>query len=497
MNEDKSPSPDPSRAPSTTSPPSLVGLSWLDRSLRVFTDVRRGEGLTGVIMLASVFLILMAYYLFKPAREGLLATAGVESISKIELRAYTSFGQGLLFLGVVPAYSSLVTGLRRRTLITAVNLFFAGNAFLFWLLQPGLLVSRVPYLGIAFYLWVGIFNVLVVAQFWSFAADLYSDERGKRILPMIAIGASGGAVAGSWLTDKLVEILGTYSLLLLGAGILGVSTVLALVAERRGPVGQGAEGVGSSRGPEAMGKSGAISLVFSNKFLIATALMILVLNWVNTNGENSLFGIVQEVVGKEVAERGITNAAEKDALIADQTTQFYGSFQLWVNVIGLAMQSFLASRLLKYGGFGFILLMLPFVSLASYTLAAVVPVLGIIKVMKIAENATDYSVNNTAKQVLWLPTSREVKYKAKAAIDTLFVRFGDGFAAVTVFVLINQLHLSVRSMFALNIGLALAWILLGFVVVKQHRLLSEAAAQGETKNKDGNAPPKPLPERAA
>lgn len=76
----------------TTSPPSLEGLSWLDRSLRIFTDVRRGEGLTGVIMLASVFFILTAYYLFKPAREGLLATAGVEAISKIELKAYLFWG---------------------------------------------------------------------------------------------------------------------------------------------------------------------------------------------------------------------------------------------------------------------------------------------------------------------------------------------------------------------------------------------------------------------
>jgi AAA family ATP:ADP antiporter len=486
MNEDKS--------LSTTPPPSLAGLSWLDRSLRVFTDVRRGEGMTGVIMLASVFLILTAYYLFKPAREGLLATAGIEAISKIELKAYTSFGQGLLFLGVIPAYSSLVTGLNRRRLITVVTLFFASNAALFWALQPGLLFERVPYLGIAFYLWVGIFNVLVIAQFWSFAADLYSEERGKRIFPMIAIGASAGAVTGAWLTDQLVELLGTYTLLLLGAGLLVVSVVLARVAEARGPVGTGAEGVGSSREPEPMGKSGAIKLVFSNKFLIATAFMILVLNWVNTNGENSLFGAVQELVSKDIADKGLTDGAAKDAFVADQTTQFYGNFQFWVNLVGLVMQSFLASRLLKYGGFGVILMMLPFVSFTSYTLAAVLPVLGIIKVMKIAENATDYSINNTAKQVLWLPTSREVKYKAKAAIDTLFVRFGDGFAAITVFVLINQLRLSVRSIFVLNIGLAAAWIILGFVVVRQHRVLAEAAA---AQGNNTNAPAKEPSEKAS
>jgi AAA family ATP:ADP antiporter len=124
--------------------------------------------------------------------------------------------------------------------------------------------------------------------------------------------------------------------------------------------------------------------------------------------------------------------------------------------------------------------MLPVVALTSYSLMALIPSLMVIKVMKIAENATDYSVNNTAKQVLWLPTTREVKYKAKAAIDTLFVRFGDGLAALTVFALVTQLKLSVRAIFGLNIGLVAVWIILGVIIIRHHRKMSsESEARGE------------------
>ena len=103
----------------------------------------------------------------------------------------------------------------RRTLITRVTLVCIANLGLFWLLQPGLLFENLPGAGVAFYLWVGMFGVFVVAQFWTFAADLYAGERGKRLLPLIAVGATGGAAFGSFLTQHL------------GGGQRGIRHVLA------------------------------------------------------------------------------------------------------------------------------------------------------------------------------------------------------------------------------------------------------------------------------
>jgi AAA family ATP:ADP antiporter len=144
-----------------------------------------------------------------------------------------------------------------------------------------------------------------------------------------------------------------------------------------------------------------------------------------------------------------------------------------VNITALLLQAFVASRLLKYGGFGALLLAMPVVALLSYSAMALAPILLIVKMMKIAENATDYSINNTARHVLWLPVSSEMKYKGKPTTDSLFVRFGDGIAALTVFVGVQILTLTTRAFFVINIVLVLLWIIFALIVIREHRRLSE------------------------
>jgi AAA family ATP:ADP antiporter len=198
---------------------------------------------------------------------------------------------------------------------------------------------------------------------------------------------------------------------------------------------------------------------------------------VKTNSDNLLFAVVQEVLGGEAISRGITSPAALDRFTADQTTAFYGEFFFWVNAAALVMQSFLASRFLKHGGFGALFLALPIVSLVAYPTLAAFPLLVLFRLTKIAEDSTSYSLHNTATQVLWLPTTREMKYRAKAAIDTLFVRLGDALAALTTFVGIQWLMLPARDFFVLNACLTLGWLAAALVVVREHRALTEPAAE--------------------
>jgi AAA family ATP:ADP antiporter len=158
-------------------------------------DVQPGEGITAVVLFADVFLILCAYYLVKPLRDGWIAVSEVGGLSQMELKAYASFGQSLLLAPVVAIYARLSARWPRRTLITRVTVACIGTLVVFWLLQPAV-AGNVPGAGIAFYLWVGMFGVFVVAQFWAFAADLYDGDRGDRLLPLIAIGATAGAAFG-------------------------------------------------------------------------------------------------------------------------------------------------------------------------------------------------------------------------------------------------------------------------------------------------------------
>ncbi|MGH7821792.1 MAG: hypothetical protein ACREQ9_18675, partial [Candidatus Binatia bacterium] len=287
-----------------------------DRALRLFTDVRPGEGATGAALLAGVFFLLAANYFVKPARDGLLAISGIPGISDLELKAYSSFGQTLLLLVAIPVYARLSNRLERRDLVRSVSVFFISNLFVFWCLQPGLLVARIPFLGVAFYLWVGIFNVFVVAQFWSFAADLYSDDGGRRLFPAIAIGAAAGSTAGAWLSTILARAFGTFTLLPAAGVLLAASAALVGFAESRGP---GGDARAAAPAPAAERPSAALRLVVRHRFLLAAAFAMLLLNWVKTNSDNLLFAVVQEVLRIEVSEQGLTDGASIDRFVGDQT----------------------------------------------------------------------------------------------------------------------------------------------------------------------------------
>ena len=450
--------------------------SKLDRFLRIFTDVQAGEGFTALLMFANVFLILCAYYFIKPLREGWIAVSDIGGLTKMEVKAYSSFGQSLLLIPVVWLFGRLSDRYQRSALITRSTLFCMLNLAVFWVIQPDFFVVNLPYTGIVFYLWVGMFGVFVVAQFWAFAADLYVEERGNRIFPLIAVGATSGAACGSWITEILVksEFFGTEWLLIVAMIPLAASIFLYRLVDTR--LHQQTTGTKVPREPESGikdSKRSAISIVFASRFLLATAAITLILSWVNTNGENLLFRVVQEFLKGQALKESISDPNTLLAFTRDGTTAFYGDFYFWVNIMALLLQAFVASRILKFGGFGAILLTMPVVALVSYTAMAFVPILAIVKAMKIAENSTDYSINNTARNVLWLPVSAEMKYKGKPTIDSLFVRMGDGIAALTVLVGVQMLALSTRSFFVLNVVLVFVWIALAFVLIREYRRMSD------------------------
>jgi len=449
--------------------------SKLERFLGIFTDVKAGEGGTALLMFANVFLILCAYYFIKPLREGWIAVSDISGLSKMEVKAYSSFGQGLLLIPVVWYFGRLSGRHRRSALITRSTLFCMMNMAVFWAIQPGLFMENLPYTGVAFYLWVGMFGVFVVAQFWAFAADIYTEERGNRMFPLIAIGATSGAACGSWITEILVKsgLFGTEWLLMVAMIPLAASIVLYRMVDSR--MRQQIIGTKAPREPELGFENsgrGAISIIFTSRFLLATAVITIILSWVNTNGENLLFRVVQEFLKGQALQESISDPTALLTFTRDGTTAFYGDFYFWVNILAMLLQAFVASRILKFGGFGTILLTMPVVALVSYTAMAFVPVLAIVKVMKIADNSTDYSINNTARNVLWLPVSAEMKYKGKPTIDSLFVRMGDGIAALTVLIGVQFLSLSTQSFFVLNVVLIILWIALALVVIREHRRMS-------------------------
>ncbi len=459
-------------------------LTRTERFLQIFTEVKPGEGSTAMLMFANVFLILCAYYFIKPLREGWIAVSDIEGLTKMEVKAYSSFVQAILLLFVVAWYGRLSEKWSRSTLITRTTLFFISNMIIFWFLQPGFFMQSLPILGIIFYLWVGMFGVFVVAQFWTFCADIYNNEIGKRLLPLIAIGATSGAAFGSEIVDLFVGsgIIPTEALLLAGTVPLFASIVLTRIVDQRqdqliqkNDKKENNESLGLvDKEKEQKGFGFLLNgakMIFNSRFLLAIALLTLLNNWVNTNGENLLFQVVQENLLEQSLQQGIVGRQEIIEFTRNGTTQFYGNFFFWVNIVALLLQSLVASRLLKYGGFGAIIMVLPVIALFSYTIMALVPILFIVKIMKIAENSTDYSINSTARHVSWLPVDSASKYHGKPAIDTLYVRIGDGFAALTVLIGVQVLALTTSQFFIFNILLVFVWLYFAWMLIQERRKL--------------------------
>jgi AAA family ATP:ADP antiporter len=428
----------------------------LDRLLSVFSDVRAGEGAGAVLLGLNVFTLLSSYYVLKTVREALiLSEAGAE------VKSYANAVQAVLFLLIVPAYGAFASKVNRVRLIGWVTVFFMSHILVFFLLAgSGMRI------GVIYFIWVGIFNYLVIAQFWAFANDVYTEEQGKRLFPIVGLGASLGAVLGAEATGRVFEKFGPHQLMLIAGAMLIVCVGLTIISHRR-------EAARSAKKREdaekPLGKEGGFRLIMKHRYLFLIAILILLLNLVNTTGEFVLGKFVENEAVRIHGEGDATREA-RGAMIG----QFYGQFFSRVNLVSLIIQMFLVSRIFKYIGVRGALFVMPLISLMGYGMLAFIPILSLVRTTKILENATDYSLMNTTRHALFLPTSREAKYKAKAATDTFFVRFGDMLQAGVVFAG-TQLAFSTQNFALVNVVFVLAWLAVAVAVYREHKRISHEA----------------------
>jgi AAA family ATP:ADP antiporter len=375
-----------------------------------------------------------------------------------EVKTYASAGQALLLLAVIPLYGAFASKVNRDRLVTFVTLFFISHLVIFYALGV-----RGVHVGVAFFLWIGIFNVFVIAQFWALANDLYNKEQGRRLMPILGIGSSLGAWIGSVRAESLFPVFGPYGMMIFSAGVLLLCVVVSHLVKY---VPQSFAKESQTTAEEPLKKDGAFRLIFNSRYLFCIAMLILIVNVVNTTGEFILGKLVVDHADQLIAA-GAASAQDKALIIGT----FYAGFFGWVNLIGMLIQLFVVSRLFKYVGVRGALFVLPAIALMSYGLVAIAPLLGLVRIAKIMENSTDYSVQNTARHSLFLPTSREAKYKAKSAIDSFFWRAGDVFAALVVFIG-AQLAFNIKTYALINLVLGLVWIGVVVLISREHVKLS-------------------------
>ena len=428
--------------------------SPLERFLRLFAEVRPGESATVLLLFTNLFLLLVGYYILKTVREPLiLATGGAE------VKSYAAAGQALVLMGFVPLYSLFSSRVGREKLVLGVTIFFILNVELFFVGAK----LGVPYLGVVFYIWVGIFSLASIAQFWSYANDLYVREAGERLFALIAVGATAGGPVGAKIAETLFKMkVDPFDMLHVSAALLVVQLALYWIVNRRETLGA------ADRTPALVGSSG-FALVFRSRYLMLLALLLVILNIVNTTGEYILSrSVVTHAEAMAAADPGF----QKESYIGE----FYGAFNFAVTTLTLLVQAFAVSRIVRLFGIAGVILFAPVLSLGAYGIVAGGAAFAVLRWAKVLENATDYSVTNTGKQMLWLPTTRDEKYKAKQAIDTFFVRSGDVLSAGVVYLGTQMLALGTTGFAWANVIVALAWLGVAWLLLREQRRV--VAVQG-------------------
>jgi AAA family ATP:ADP antiporter len=442
--------------------------SILERILSLGADVHPGEGATAVLLAVNVFLLLSAYYTVRPLRSALLLPVeiplpGGRVMAGPEITSYLGAVLAALFLFIVPLYSAFANRLDRMRLINAVTMFFVVTLIGFFFVGR---INVYPTLvAVLFYLWVGVFNLMIIAQFWSFANDLYNPEQGKRLFAIVGVGGSVGAIGGALIVSTFIDLLGILPMMLLGSVQLLIALALTNLIHTRE---QRRPRAAASKDDQPLSGSGGFKLVLSQRYLLFIGLLTWVAQLVNTNGNY----ILNETLTRMAQAAIAAGSTQTEGQIIGG---FMAGTDFWQNVLSTSIQFFLVSRIFKYLGIGGALFVLPAIAFGGYGIFAIAPVLAFIRITKIVENATDYSLQNTVRRALFLPTSRDAKYKGLQAVETFFWRAGDMLSGITTFVLVQWLAFSVRGFAIANLVIVAVWLVLAARLARENRRLMAKA----------------------
>lgn len=431
-------------------------LTRLDKLLGAFTQLRPGEGRSVVIFFSYALLMMLSYYVLKTIREPLLLAG-----SGAEMKSYASAAIAVILLFLVPVYGLAFRRIGKDRLTQSVTLFFLAMLLTF------LLLGRAGVdIGFAYYVWVGLFSVLITAQFWGFAADNFNVKSGQRLFPLIMVGATLGSLLAPALSGWLFQKIGPWSLMMIAMALLALTLPLINPARRLVPPGSGP--TSSAQGePDHGGFWSGINLVLGDRYLLLLAILMVLLNWVNTTGEY----ILADLVVRHATELAASSGQSKSEIIAS----FYGTFFSIVNLLTLLLQVFLVARVIKWIGIRGAVLVLPIIAVIGYGLVVFIPIFSIIRLVKIAENATDYSLMNTTRHALYLPLSPAKKYEGKTTIDAFFWRCGDLAQAGAIYAGLHWFGFGLKQFALFNMFLALMWLLVAWRVGRRYGHQEEQA----------------------
>ncbi|MFQ5865732.1 MAG: Npt1/Npt2 family nucleotide transporter [bacterium] len=404
-----------------------------EKILHWIVEIRDGEIKKTLLMSLFFFLVILSVTIVKPVRNSLFLTElGSEKLPYIYLATAA-------FTGVLIFIDSILSSILNRSTFMSITIgFLFLNLLAFWWLV------RLPekWVSAVFYIWVSFFITVLVAHFWSFANEFFNPREAKRLFGFIGTGGILGGVAGGLAADFSVKsFLSTENVLLIAAAALllsmGVVQLIARYVPRKVQVTE-------PRRPRAKEYGDSLTLFdgVSNRRLLKLLGLTLVLGvMVSTLVDFQFNSLVEKLYPTKMAR-----------------TEFFGEFFAVLSVISLLVQLFLTSKILKKFGIGFALLLLPLaLSLGSLGLLFF-PSLLLVAFLKTTDKSLNYSLNQSSRELLFLPIPSHIRLKAKLFIDVFVNRFASGLAACLIIVFTLVLSLTVEQLSIVSLIFLLAWM---------------------------------------
>lgn len=399
---------------------------------------------------AAFLCLLCAYYLLRPLRDAMGLVGGVGQLPWLFSATF------IAMLALMPVFGAITAWLPPRRFVPLIYRFFALNILVFGALfatgVQEVAVSRV------FFVWLSVFNLFVISVFWSVMADRFDSGQGKRLFGFIAAGGTAGALLGPALAALLAVRFGVALLAVIAA------LLLELAAQCLHRLQSGRDADAAPRKGRRAGLEGGVlagmTLIARDRYLLGIVVYLLLHSFAST--------LLYFEQGR-IVSAGFADTASR--------TRFFALVDLGVSALALLMQLFASAWLIRRIGLGASLAVLPLATLAGFAALAAWPVVAVLGAVQVLRRALDYALARPARETLFTVVTRDAKYKAKNAIDTVVYRGGDA-ASGWMAAALAAGGMGLAGIGAVFAPLAVVWIALsGWLSRRQAQRADQATAE--------------------
>jgi AAA family ATP:ADP antiporter len=415
------------------------------RILEKIVDVRGDEVRASLLAFVFNFVVLGGYYVIRPIRDEIGADRGVENLPWM----YTGTLVGMLIANAL--YAAIVARMSRRRFIPIAYRFAIVNLFVFFLLMRTMpMPQERSILAPIFFIWVSVFNLFATTMFWSFMADVFTPEQGKRLFGFIAVGGSLGGIVGGFVTSSLAGKLSAAVFLLITAAMLEIAAqcVRLFPADFRAHDERSEQPIGGKFWEGA-------THIMRSPYLLGLAVFLMIYTLTNTWA----YFQQSDLTGHQLQDRAAR-------------TSFLANIDIAVNTITVLIQVFLTGRLMKWFGVGITLALMPLLSAVGFAAIGFAPILTVLATFQILRRAAGFALLRPAREVLFTVLRREDKYKAKSLIDTFGYRLGDITGAWS-YPLMRWFGLGLAGISWVAVPIGAIWCALSIWLGRKQRQLAE------------------------